>query len=289
MERELFRLIARALRRLGNRRKSRRQTFTDAAILAVYYWAAMNDRAVWWACRPENWPPGLRRGPLPSQPCMSRRLRSDGVLKLRRRLERLVLRSGRSHPLVCIIDGKPLPIAGHSRDRQAGYGRAARGMARGYKLHLLMSLCGTVLGWRVAPMNADERTIGLRLLADLPGPCYLLADTNYDSNKLFARAWEHGAQLLVPRRSGPGKGLGHCRHHPTRLRSLDYLENTVNDFGRDLHRMRRAIERYFGTLSSTGGGLTCLPGFVRGHHRVSLWIHAKIVLNQLRADRRKAA
>ena len=94
-----------------------------------------------WACRPENWPPGWRRRRLPSNPTMSRRLRSASVRGLLARLERRVV--GPTGPgLFWMIDGKPLPIGGCSKDRQAGYGRAAGGKAKGYKLHALIGGSG---------------------------------------------------------------------------------------------------------------------------------------------------
>lgn len=289
MERELFRALQAALRRLGRRRGSRRFRYTDATIVEVYYWAVLNDRSVLWACQIVNWPPGLRRGALPSQPDVSRRLRTRSVQRLIARLEQLVLRTGRSIPLVCAIDGKPLPIAGHSTDPQAGYGRAARGKAKGYKLHVLVDLMGTVWGWRVTPMNGDERTIARRLVASLPGEGYLLADANYNSSRIFGAAAARGVQLVSPRRQRGGRmGLGHHPQHPARLRCIDMLENGVSDFGTGLHQLRRSVERFLGTLSSTGGGLTCLPGWVRRHRRVRLWVQAKLIFNQLRADRRRA-
>lgn len=290
MERELFRSLKAALRRLGRRRRSQRFRYTDATIVEVYYWAVLNDRSVLWACRPANWPIGLRRGFLPSQSDMSRRLRTNSVQRLIARLEQSVLRARRPAPLVCMMDGKPLPIAGHSRDPEAGFGRAVRGQAKGYKLHVLIDPAGTVWGWRVAPMNHDERAVARRLMACLPGEGYLLADANYDSNRLYAAAAARGVQMVVPRRQRGGRmGLGHHPQHPTRLRSRDMLENGVFDFGTRLHELRGGVERFFGTLSGTGGGLTCLPGWVRRYRRVRLWVQAKLILNQLRADRRRLA
>lgn len=286
MERERFRVMKGLLRRLGRRRRSRKQQYTDGTILEVYLWAVVNDRPTVWACSLRNWAPGLRRGPLPSQSVMSRRLRTPGVERLLRRLEDAVLRRGRATPLVCMVDGKPLPIANHSHDRQAGYGRAVGGKAKGYKLNALIDAAGTVWAWRVAPMNGDERTIARRLLRDLPGEGYLLADANYDSNQLFALAAGHGVQAVVPRRYGPDKGLGHRVYHPARLRSRDLLENGVSSFGVELHGLRRAIERFFGTLVCTGGGLSCLPAWVRTHRRVRQWVCAKLIYNQIRADLR---
>jgi hypothetical protein len=56
---------------------------------------------------------------------MSRRLRSPGVQKLLDALEQRVL-APKQPGLYWMIDGKPLAISGCSKDRQAGYGRAAK-------------------------------------------------------------------------------------------------------------------------------------------------------------------
>lgn len=289
MERELYAGVIAALRRLGRRRRSRRQRYTDGTIVAVYFWAVLNDRPTYWACDAANWPPGLRRGVLPSQSVMSRRLRSGGVVKLLARLERFILRRNKTPSLIYVIDGKPMPIANHSADRHARYGRAVRGKSRGYKLHLLMDLHGTVWSHRVAAMNADERTMAKRMARDLPGEGYLLADANYDSNELFRRAAERGVQSIIPRRYGRGMKTGHRAQHPARLHSRDMLESPFNAFGVGLHELRRCIERFFGTLSGSSCGLTCLPAWVRTHQRVRKWVQSKLVINQLRADRRNSA
>src|SRR5690606_21908897 len=131
---------------------------TDAGILEVYLWAALHDRPVCWACEPSNWPPGVRRGPLPDPATMSRRMRGPRIAALAERLRKRL--EGEAPPgMVAIVDGKALPIGPHSHDRQSGYGRAASGKARGYKLHAIIDAAGTLLSWRVAPMNKDERTM----------------------------------------------------------------------------------------------------------------------------------
>ncbi len=284
MERELFRMLKAELRALGRRRTDDRFTYTDATILEVYLWAVINDRPTVWACDPDHWPRGLRRGPLPSQSQVSRRLRSPSLRALQARLEERVLRRDRAPTLVVLLDGKPLPIAGHSTDRHAGYGRAARGKAKGYKIHALVDLSGVVWAWRLAPMNMDERTMARRLLRELPREGYVLADANYDSNALFAQASHAGSQMVVPRRYGPEHAVGHRAQHPARLRSRDMLENGVFPFGRELLARRRAVERYFSTLTSFGGGLTGLPPWARTHPRVHAWVQTKLLLRQLRTD-----
>jgi ribosomal protein L34E len=48
----------------------------DSTILLVALWAALHGKPISWATVPAHWPADLRpRGGLPSQSCMSRRLR----------------------------------------------------------------------------------------------------------------------------------------------------------------------------------------------------------------------
>jgi transposase len=277
MEHDIYRLIRRTLRRLGRRRDSRRFVYTDAGVLEVYLWAALHERPVCWACDPANWPPGSRRGPIPSPTAVCRRMRTRSVKRLFDRLLH-ALRPRPRDRLVACLDGKSLPIGPHSHDRQSGYGRAASGKARGYKLHAITDADGHVLSWRVAPMNVDERTMARRMLRELDHTGYLLADKNYDAGHLFEAAAARGIQFVTPRRYGPGKGLGHRQQHPGRLRSIEITEHDHTGFGRELVRQRWSIERFFGLLSSHPCGLGHLPAWVRGWRRVHNHVAAKLVI-----------
>jgi IS5 family transposase len=260
-----------------------RFTYTDSTVVEVYLWAVINDRPTEWACCAENWygvrmPPGL---PSPSQ--MSRRLRTRSVKLLLDRLERWVLRRARRATLACAIDGQALLVASHSGDRQARRGRARRGMGRGYKLHLLIDLQGTIWSWRVAQLNVDEREMARRMARQLPPTAYLLADANYNSNRLFQAVREQGVQLLAPRRQrNPGQGLGHRRHDPARLRSIELLEQSEARFGPELLTLRNRIEGSFGTLTCHAAGMACLPAWVRTYRRVRRWVQAKLIITELR-------
>lgn len=53
-------------------------------------------------------------------------------------------------------------------------------------------------------------------------------------------------------------------------------------FGKRMYRYRRQIERDFGNLTSFGGGLICLPPWVRRFTRVRNWVHAKFLINAAR-------
>ncbi len=277
MERSIFLHIRRTLRTLGKRRINRRFTFTDAAILEVYLFAALCERPVSWACDPQHWPRGFRRGPLPSASAVSRRMRTPSVDRLLERLRRK-LESHDGHQVVAIVDGKALPIGPHSHDKQSGYGRAASSKARGYKLHAITTIAGRVLAWRVTPMQTSEGVMARRMVRELAHDGYLLGDANYDLNKPFDAALDREIQLVTPRRYGRKCGLGHCRHSPARLRSKEILEEDVTGFGRGLMRSRWSVERFFGTLSSHATGLSHLPHWIRSWRRVHNWVRAKLVI-----------
>lgn len=180
------------------------------------------------------------------------------------------------------MDGKALPIALHSTDRHAGTGRGVGNTARGYKIHAIVDAAGRLCTWRLAALNVDERVMAQRPLRDAPNCAYIVADAHYDSNSLFAAAAQRGMQLVVPRRHGPGKGLGHRRHHAGRLRSKQLLEDNASPFGAELLRHRRTIERFFAWLTNYAGGLVGLPPWVRTYPRVRLWVQTKIIVAHLR-------
>lgn len=281
MEHQLYRALVALLAALDQPPTPARFAFSHARVVQVYYWAALHDRPVSWACRRPSWPIHLRRQPLPSAATVSRRLRSPAVRALLDALERRVV-APRTGAAFWAIDGKPLPIGGASKDRQAGYGRAARGKARGYKVHAIVG-GGGIAAWRLAPMHKDERTMAARLLRSAPLAGYLLADANYDSNPLHDLCERLGGlQLLTPRRYGAAHGLGHHRHSPGRLRSVARTEGPFPAFARGLLHDRGGIERCFGNLVNWGGGLAALPAWVRGHRRVHRWVQAKLVLTALK-------
>jgi hypothetical protein len=283
MERQLWQEIIRLLAQSGKPRFSPHEDFSDDDILRVYFWAVVHDRPVSWACQRKNWELTLRKRKLPSNSTMSRRLRSPSVRERALALEKRLLRSTNDGQLVWFLDGKPLAISGCSKDRQAGYGRAAGGKAKGYKIHALVGADASIAAWRLAPMNIDERTMARRMLlvADIRG--YVAADSNYDSNDLHAVCEGRGnLQLLTPRRYGPGRGHGHRKQTAGRMRSKAILENPYPDFGEDLMAQRIAIEQRFGNLTNWGGGLTHLPPWARTYRRVYQWVQAKLIVNAVR-------
>lgn len=293
MERELWLVLSTAIDAVEER-------FLDcpsvvhptAQVVRVYLWAALHERAILWACQKKHWPRNSRQGrpgALPDQSTMSRRARG----KLGRFFEQFleqVAQSLSKHPDprfldIKRLDGKPLLVASHSKDPDATWGRGAGGKAKGYKLHALWG--SSVLPERscVAPLNVDERRLAPRLLRDLQGHGYVLADGNYDSNALFHLASQAGYQFIAPRDT-VGAGLSHRHHRPGRLRSIELLERTVmglGQFGPEIFSLRRDIEQRFGNLSTGVGALTMsLPPFIRRIWRVRAWVKAKLLIYAVR-------
>jgi hypothetical protein len=289
MEHQLWKAIVALLDQLDKPRPSTRFDFADEEIVKTYYGAVIHDRPSCWACRKRNCPIHLRKRPLPSPATLSRRLRSTSVRTLLDALldalERRVT-TPKEPGLFWMIDGKPLPIGGCSKDRQAGYGRAAGGKAKGYKLHALRGADGSLAAWRIAPMNTDERVMAERLLKAAPAEVlgYVAADANYDSNNLHRLCDQRGdLPLVTPRRYGRGRGTGHREQSAGRLRSIALSEAPLAGLGQRLLADRAEIERQFGNLVNWGGGLTCLPAWVRTHRRVQRWVQAKLVLTRLKS------
>ena len=282
MEHQLWKAIVALLATLGKPRKRRTRDFTDHDIVRVYYWAVIHDRPQGWACQKKHWPIPLRRRPLPHPGTLSRRLRTPKVVALLDALEQRVV-APKEPGLFWMIDGKPLVIGGCSKDRQAGYGRAANSKAKGYKLHAIVDPAGAIASWRLAPMNKDERVMAERMLKVAPIQGYVVADSNYDSNKLHAACDQRGAlQLVARRRYGPDHGTGHRKQSAGRLRCIERTENPFPRFADQLLHDRGEIERRFGQMVNWGGGLTCLPAWVRTHRRVRRWVQAKLVLTALK-------
>ena len=278
MERERWLILYRLVLSLD--RGETRGVFTAAVIVSVFFWGVIWDRPIAWACRRANWPVDLRPRRLPSQSTMSRRLKTPAVAQL--------MQAVGAHPALCghvasdqplIIDAKPLPIGGHSKDPESRWGQGVRSLSKGYKLYALWGAGPMPLCWRVAAANISEQAMAEQMIAELPqGDGYLLGDKLYDINKLYDLAAQRGYQLLAERKR-PGTALGHCRHSPARLRGLALLQTEA---GRTLYQQRGDIERRFSGLTCFGGRLSPLPAWVRRQPRVQRWLHAKLIVNAIR-------
>lgn len=290
MERELWAELSAAISDVDARwDEPMRCVHSTARIVRVYLHAVLHDRPVTWACQRSNWPRERCPRSLPDQATMSRRWRQPAFEQFLMLVGRR-LNGNPAASLVKRIDGKPLTVAAHSTDGHAKFGRGAGMKARGYKLHALWSAHPMPDQWAVTPLNMPEKDVARRMLGRLTGGGYVLADAQYDANDIHDRAAHAGHQLIAPR-PRPGSGMGHRRQSPHRARAIELLEKEsmphVPTFGATMYAQRRQIERDMGNLTSFGGGLTCLPPWVRRSWRVRHWVHGKLLINAARIRRRK--
>jgi hypothetical protein len=278
MERELWPLLYPLLRRVGNGFSQKYVQFQPWVIAAVTLWAALHDRPISWACDKRNWlTTTLRPHKLPSASTMSRRGNGVAVGLLRRALEQAI-RDSSAPALVAFLDGKPLPVAGISSDPDAGFGKGAGEMSKGYKLHAVISSRPMPEAWEIAPINVAETKVAEALIGRLEHGGYLLGDANYDASVLFDLAAGKGYALrAVHKHKNAGKGRRY--QSPFRLLSIDAART---EFSKALIKARGEIERRFGTLTSFACGLKPLPAWVRRLHRVRTWAWDKLFVNAAR-------
>jgi hypothetical protein len=295
MDRDQWRIIVTqirlALKALGRPRGSGRFVFSDVLVVTMYYWSVAHDRAMRWACDRSNYNRLFHPRQLPSVSQFHRRVKSERVGSILQLVNDAL--SGRDVPTaLTYIDGKALSVSPVTKDPDARVGYAAGGlMAKGYKLHAVVTEDKRLICWCVRPMNEHEMPVG-RLMLDSLAPftdrSLVLADGNYDSHVFYKAVHHRGGALVTHLR---GKAA-----HPVSLRQMgpgrrEMLRLDQSPHGRPLLRMalrhRNDIELTFSHLTSYGGGLGPLPAFVRRLPRVTRWIGAKITLYHARLALRK--
>ena len=233
MEHQLCRSIVAVLATLSKLRKRTICDFSDEDIVKVYYWSVLHDRPTCWACDLNIGRFGRRRRSAAS-------LASDHVATVAQPVgAKPFERSGTTchrpqRPgLFWMIDGKPLPISGCSKDRQAGYGRAANCKAKGYKIHAIVDPQGAIAAWRLAPMNKDERVMAERLLRTAPikatssaTPTTIPTSCTRSVTGASNCNWSHVGVTALKH------GTGHRKQTAGRLRSMRLVENPYPAFAR---------------------------------------------------------
>jgi hypothetical protein len=283
MERELWPHLYHRICSLGERFHQKSVQYQPWLIVMVLVWAALHDRPISWACQAKNWKSTrLRPLKLPSDSTVSKRAKSAGAAMFLYALE-VTLRETQIPQLVALLDAKPLPVGGATKDRTATYGYGAGLMAKGYKLHAIWAGRSIPEAWEVMPLNVSEVTMAKELVSRLHHGGYLASDANYDGNDLSDIAGARGYQLIAPPGSS-NAGKGHHYQSPFRLRGIQLLQE---QFGQDLLARRRQIERDFGNAVSFAGGLSPLPAWVRTLPRVRNWVWAKLLINATRILRLK--
>lgn len=279
MDGELLRWLYRRLIHDPTLSRTRDCTYGDGLILLIYFFSVIYNRSLAWAHDRRNWPLAYRRLVFPSYSQLCRRMK---LPRLQEHIAVIGRSLGRQLPGsdLKLIDGKPLPVGGFTKDPDATLGHVPDGFARGYRLHLVFDSLGRIEAFDVTGLHAGESTVAVKLLrqCDLRGRL-IRGDSNYDSNPLYRRVARLGGRLLAPRKK-PFTGLGHHKHHPDRLRAIAELEQSDLTL-REHRRIRATVERHIGQLVDLSCGLWGLPWFVRRLRRVKPWVAAKLLLYQL--------
>ena len=288
MEARRYRRVCQLIDQVSPHGRRARQQYDDGSIVKTYFWSTLCDRPVSWACDPENWSEDLLLETigfqLPSQPTMSRRLRSVGALQLIERVQ-MMLAEALGESMVKAIDSKPLIVGNYSKDRDAKRGQAAGGKARGYKLHAITEGKSFKL-WTLSAMNSNDQTGAVTLLPRLSGWGYLNADNGYDANPVHRQASAVNHQLVAPPRRSNAHVRDVKRNCRERIRSLDLCADPLRHCGQpdlfaaSLINGRAQIERNFG--HAVMNGLFAPPPWVRTPHRVANWAAAKLIQTMMR-------
>jgi hypothetical protein len=274
-EQDRWKRIYLHVRRIGSVNHNTHYVHSDVLIAGVFLWACLNDKPVYWACDPEQWPKDICPAELPSQSCMSRRLRTQSVAALLERCSK-ALREELPSGMLKFIDAKPLPVGGCSKDFDADYGRAASCKARGYKLFAVCdAISGAIDDWILGPMNWSEQVAADKLLGRIGSDLVIVGDGEYDVSRLYDIAAGRESALLAPAPLDV-KGTGHHYVSEHRKNGLALARSSA---GIQFLMSRIAIEQCFGNLTSFHGGLGPLPAWVRRPHRVVVWVASKLLIN----------
>ena len=283
-------VIRRAAARVGWHGGRRRPVYANRLIVAMYIWSVAHDRPLSWACRRDNYGAWFRPRRLPSISQFTRRIKSDDCQRILQLVHDHFAQRGVMTNAV-YIDGKALVVSPVSKDRDAKRGRISGAFARGYKLHAAVNASRRIVVWSVMGLNEDEKTAARQaLLPNLPPLTrdgLVLTDSHYDSAPLHEQVCEpRGVWLVHPlrgqHRAGGKNRAWKLQQMPCSRRALVRLWAEHAELMRFIYKARQEIERVFGVLTCTAGGLANLPAWVRHLDRVRRWVGVKIILYNAR-------
>ncbi len=289
MDQRIWSIIARVVVSVNRSlpRFGRRCRYSDVLIVKMYLWTVWHDRPLCWAVSREHYNSLFRPRSLPSLSQFCRRVKTERVVMMIQAVnDKLTQRDKPAE--VGFFDGKPLPISRNTRDRDAKKGYADGTFRRGYKLHAWATEDGRIPSFSVQAMNVGEPTTARTLTDRIPAGCMVLADTNYDSAKLYQAVRDRGAWMLT-KLKGHAKSAQQRKYMPAARKQILLLWEAKPEACKDALTYRYEVERIFSALTTFGGGLSPLPSWVRRLPRVQRWVAAKIAFYHARLLIRQAA
>jgi hypothetical protein len=291
MDKRIWDIITRVIVSVNRsfRRAGRRPAYSDVLILRMYFWAVWHDRPLCWAADGEHYGRWFCPRQLPSRSQFCRRVKTERFTVLLSEVFRRLAERPEGESLL-FLDGKALPVSESTRDPEATTGRGNGRFSRGYKLHALGTEDGRIRAFSVRPLNEHEVPVTQRELVDhIPAKTLVLADGNYDSDKLYDQVYQRGSWLFTRLKGQRAESSGRLRRMSFARRTVHSLWGEQEQLCWSAYRERTQIERIFSALSSFGGGLGPLPSWVRRLERVTRWVTAKLTIYHARIRARMEA
>jgi hypothetical protein len=183
------------------------------------------------------------------------------------------------------------------RDSKAAWGKDSRGFFWGYKLGLITSMQGVILGLTLMKANHSEFRVNTRLIrlaretiqtafGMLPVE-YLVCDAGFDGEKTYkaSHGQLHAPALCPPRRKRSSKTkhadkiLWHAQNRtPHRYRDHQLWETS---HAREIYRKRNVIEQVNGQLKEAPFRIDEIPRRQRGVRRLLTRCLAKAIIFNL--------
>jgi hypothetical protein len=290
MDRTLWKIITRVIVSVNRAipRTGRRPVFSDVLILRMYFWTVWHDRPLYWPCDRLHYNRLFQPRRLPGVSQFCRRVKTERFQQMLAEVVRRLAMRGEC-PKLMFLDGKALPVSESTSDPEAKTGRGNGRFSRGYKLHALGADDGRIMAFSVRSLNEHELPVTHQaLLKHIPARTIVMADGNYDSDRLYQQVYQQNAWLFTPMK-------GNRTRSPRRLQQMSHARRLVHDlWGQQTqlcwaaYRKRGAIERIFSALSCFAGGLGPLPNWVRRLDRVTRWTTAKVAIYHARLHAKRA-
>jgi len=241
---------------------------------------------------------------LPSQAQFYRRVKEPQFIKallecLSLSAVRLLERIESEGVRVIIMDLTRLEVD-RQYDRNAAWGHDSKGSFYGYKLGLIISGSGIILGCVLVKANKVEGNVSLKLLKLAKGVIqtafgavvvdYVIADSGFDSEKNYRAAEKDLRGIMICKANKRSKkeqvkSAYHRRYaerkkYPYRTKALKFSQSQT---GKRLCFKRVTIEQVNGQIKDEPFRIEDLPYYVRGYRKVFVWSIGKLIYYNLMA------
>ena len=198
MERELWKVVYTALKKVARRFDQKYVQLQPWRIAAVLLWAALHDRPVSWACDKRNWRTTRREARTAPLPGHHEPTGPEDLLRpVPQRPGRPNSRATGQPAWALVVDGKPLPVG---TVQQGPRRQVRRRSARGTSCTRSGAAGCLPEAWEVTAAREYEGAVAERLLTQVRGKGFLLGDGNYEASRVYDAAADSRVPVAGPAR-----------------------------------------------------------------------------------------